>query len=155
MTHHVYINILTKIATFAPSLLQIRARALPIPRPAPVTRTRWPAKRAEDIIMEVVVMGSVAPMMITSRIESNFFSVMEEFSDGRCLILFWVGLSRAIINHKIMCKLGGSLLVGERAADIVQCTKWCLIGVWSCLALGEEIHSLLPEMKNAVPVHQE
>jgi hypothetical protein len=57
------------MATFAPSLLYMRAIALPIPRPAPVTRTRWPAKRAEDIIKEVV-MGTVEMMM--SRIESDF-----------------------------------------------------------------------------------
>jgi hypothetical protein len=58
MTHHVYI--LTNIATFAPSLLHIRAMALPIPRPPPVTRTRWPAKRsADDVIMaEEEVMDS-------------------------------------------------------------------------------------------------
>lgn len=49
-----------------------------MPRPAPVTRTRWPAKRAEDIIIMDVVMGSGAPIM-SSRIEqSNFFGVMEE-----------------------------------------------------------------------------
>lgn len=69
-------SILTKMATYAPSLLHIRAIALPIPRPAPVTTTRWPAKRAEDIIMEVV-MGSVVPPMMTSRIESNLGGVME------------------------------------------------------------------------------
>ena len=58
MTHHVYI--LTNIATFAFSLLHIRAKALPIPRPPPVTRTRWPAKRsADDVIMaEEEVMDS-------------------------------------------------------------------------------------------------
>lgn len=51
--------ILTNIATFAPSLLHIRAIALPIPRPPPVTRTRWPAKRADDVIMaEEEVMDS-------------------------------------------------------------------------------------------------
>ena len=70
---------LTKIATFAPSLAQIRASALPMPRPAPVTRTRWPAKRAEeDIIIMDVVMGSGAPTMISRIEQSNFFGVMEE-----------------------------------------------------------------------------
>ena len=59
MTHHVYI--LTNIATFAPSLLHIRAIALPIPRPPPVMSTRWPAKRSadDDVIMaEEEVMDS-------------------------------------------------------------------------------------------------
>ena len=50
-----------------------------MPRPAPVTRTRWPAKRAEeDIIIMDVVMGSGAPIMISRIEQSNFFGVMEE-----------------------------------------------------------------------------
>lgn len=74
VTHHTRVTILTKMATFAPSLLHMRAIALPIPRPAPVTMTRWPANRGEDTIMEFV-MCSVEMMM--SRIESNNISVME------------------------------------------------------------------------------
>ena len=70
-------NNLTKIATLAPSLLHISARALPIPRPAPVTRTRLPANRAEDIIIEFA-MGSIVATMI-SRIERNF-DVMDKCS---------------------------------------------------------------------------
>lgn len=72
MTYHVYI--LTNIATFAPSLLHISAMALPIPRPPPVTSTRWPAKRrADDVIMaeEDEVMGSRDDVMKSSEDRRN------------------------------------------------------------------------------------
>ena len=66
MTHHVYI--LTNIATFAPSLLHIRAMALPIPRPPPVTRTRWPAKRSAD---DVVIMAEEEVMDSSDVMKSS------------------------------------------------------------------------------------
>ena len=76
MTHHVYfLHVLTNIATFAPSLLHISAMALPIPRPPPVTRTRWPAKRsAEDAIImaeEEEVMDSRDDVMKSSEDRRN------------------------------------------------------------------------------------
>jgi len=107
-------TILTKIATFAPSLLHIRAIALPIPRPAPVTRTRWPAKRAEDIIMEVDVMGS----MMISRIDSNF-DVMEVYSrifEEGILQQQWATARRARATGRVVacaCLLSTGLLCSE------------------------------------------
>ncbi len=134
-------TILTKIATFAPSLLHIRARALPTPRPAPVTRTVWPAKRAEDIIIEIVVMGSVAPMMMIRRVESNF-SVIEELSDAYFYLNCRNRWGQAIIHN--ICR-------DSRMSEM----GWLRVhfGVHFGLVLCWSL-SLLSEMENAVPPHK-
>ena len=135
-------TILTKIATFAPSLLHIRARALPIPRPAPVTTTRWPAKRAEDIIMEVDVMCSV----MISRIDSNF-DVMEEcswiFEEG-ILQQQWATARRARATGRVVAC--ACCLYIAQGFCVLRLFVWLKSEKCQCQSL-----SLSSERENAVP----